>query len=82
MEKQCILCSRCELFKGDISLSEDVKIMYKYHYCLSDSQRWRECKRFTFDNINGFCPDFVMPNSLLSLDQIWQKTQREYTLQY
>lgn len=82
MKNQCTLCSQCELFKGQISLSEDVRIMYNYHYCLSKNNRWKECKRYIFKNLNNHCPDFVMPNSLLSIDQIWQKLQREYTLQH
>lgn len=30
--------------------------------------------------INDHCPEFVMPNSLLSMDQIWQKMQKEYAV--
>jgi len=76
----CRLCNRCDLFNGDINLPEDTRIMYKYHYCLAKENRWEQCKRFIFENINGYCPDFVMPNSLLTLDQIWQKTQRGFAL--
>ncbi len=76
----CTMCSQCELFKGTISLPEDVMIMYKYHYCLSENNRWKECKRYLFSSFGTFCPAFVMPNSLLSMDQIWQKVQREYVV--
>ncbi len=82
MRKECTLCSQCELFRGQINLTEDVRIMYKYHYCLSQTSRWKECKRFVFKNLNHICPDFVMPNSLMSIDQIWHKMQKEYSLQY
>lgn len=82
MNNQCTFCSQCSLFKGKISLPEDVGIMYKYHYCLSQTEKWKECKRYTFENINGYCPDFVMPNSLLTIDQIWHRTQHQYAMQY
>ncbi len=77
-KKHCTLCFECELFKGNILIPEDITIMYKYHYCLNSQGRWKECKRFLTKNLFGFCPGFVMPNSLLSLDQIKQKVRVEY----
>lgn len=82
MKHYCPICHKCDLFKGKIELSEDISIMYKYHYCLNESYKWKECKRYIFHNINGSCPDFVMPNSLLSIDEIWQKAQKEFSPTY
>jgi hypothetical protein len=80
MEKQCSLCSKCTLFKGLLNIPEEIRIRYNSHYCLDESYRWKKCKRYIFENNNGSCPDFVMPNTLLTLDQIWQKSQWEYTM--
>jgi hypothetical protein len=81
MENHCSLCSKCPLFRGNIQLSEDTRIMYTYHYCLNQSNKWKECKRYSFEIVNGQCPDFVMPNTLLSLDQISQKAHQDYVFE-
>jgi hypothetical protein len=78
MEKQCTLCSECPLFKGSINIPEEIRVMYKLHYCAGTMNRWKECKRYCYQNLTGECPDFVMPNSLLSFEQIRQKSFDEY----
>ena len=70
MQMQCLRSSDCALFKGNISLPEDTKLMYKCYYCLGQDQRWEACRRYQMMEMAGFCPDFVMPNSLLSAEQI------------
>lgn len=85
MKSQCKLCSHCDLFNGKVNISEDTRIIYKCHYCLGSQEKWKECKRFIFSAKHGFCPEFVMPNSLMSFDQILSKANQEYSysgLQY
>lgn len=81
MEKQCTYCSSCPLYRGSIGISEDIRIMYTYYYCLNESDRWKQCKRYTVKTTAGQCPDFVMPNTLLTEEQIRQKSLQEYAME-
>jgi hypothetical protein len=73
MNQQCPKIGTCNLFEGKLEIPEDSVIRYKCFYCLCENTRWSNCKRFmVFDEI-GFCPDFVMPNSLLSSEQIMSR---------
>jgi hypothetical protein len=79
MEKQCTLCSQCHLFRDIIHIPEDVRLRYKFHYCANHTGRWKDCKRFSFEKLFGYCPDFVMPNSLLTTDQIKTRSVLEFS---
>ncbi|MFN3555336.1 MAG: hypothetical protein ACK4VN_05160 [Bacteroidales bacterium] len=70
MTTQCPRCGDCALFKGKIQMSEDIRLRYTCNYCLGSSAPWEACKRFQMMEMAGFCPDFLMPNSLLSADQV------------
>ena len=76
MNQQCPKIGACNLFGGKLEIPEDSGIRYKCFYCLCDETRWSSCKRFILIDEIGFCPDFVMPNSLLSSEQIMSRIRR------
>lgn len=78
MQKQCLRSGDCALFKGNINLPEDTKLMYKCYYCVGQDQGWETCRRYQMMEMAGFCPDFVMPNSLLSAEQIKNRLSSIY----
>jgi hypothetical protein len=83
MNNQCPKICNCRLFNGKSPVCEDSKIMYKSHYCLGrDNLRWKSCKRFQLVEKVGHCPDYVMPNSLLSFEQIIKRISTENPVVY
>ncbi len=75
--KQCPKICSCPLFNEKLQVGEDSKIIYKKCYCLDEETRWKSCKRFVVAEHMGFCPDYVMPNSLLSFEQIFTRIKVE-----
>ncbi len=75
MKNQCSKIGKCNLFGGELEIPEDSVIRYKCFYCLGEESRWSSCKRFMIIDELGYCPDFVMPNSLLSSEQIMNRIQ-------
>lgn len=80
MNRQCYKGNKCRLFLGKIDLSEHTRLMYNCSYCLGLESKWRNCKRFLLLETEGFCPDFVMPNTLLSDEQIMKRVGLETSL--
>ena len=39
-------------------------------YCQKADSFWTKCKRYQFKLANNFCPDFVMPDTQLSTEEI------------
>ncbi len=81
MINRCLFRNQCRLFNGIINMPEDTRLMYKYHYCLNNSMQWKECSRHNFNKNHGDCPDFIMPNSLMSNREIEIRSQMELTYQ-
>jgi hypothetical protein len=47
------------------------------NYCTGPKSEWEKCKRYTTKAALGFCPDFVLPDTDLTLDQIIDKYDSE-----
>lgn len=79
MENQnCSNYSTCKLVTtDDLILSREKKISYMNKYCTAGKNEWETCKRFTTKAALGFCPDFVLPDSDLSLNEIIDKFDSE-----
>jgi hypothetical protein len=39
-------------------------------WCRQGDDKWGKCKRFETKKALGFCPDFVVPDTILSIDEI------------
>lgn len=46
-------------------------------YCQANKVKWDICKRLIVKNTLKFCPDFVMPDTPLSTDEIIDKFDEE-----
>jgi hypothetical protein len=62
-------------FTGD----ETQRISYLSAYCQAGQTRWETCKRYIVKNLLHFCPDFVMPDTVLTPDEIIDKFDIEYS---
>ena len=46
-------------------------------WCRDAGEKWRDCKRFSTKASLGFCPDFVVPDTTLSIDEIIDKFEEQ-----
>lgn len=70
--RECILINH----KHFLSSNED-KTIYVSDYCESKDKKWLICKRYmTREEIN-FCPDFVLPDTGMSVVEIIEKFDNE-----
>jgi len=56
-------------FTGD----EDQRKQYIQSYCRANELKWNSCKRLITKYELHFCPDFVLPDTPLSVDEIMDK---------
>lgn len=57
--------------------SAGVRDFYISDFCEASQDKWSECKRFQTKRALAFCPDFVLPDSNLTLDEIIDKIETE-----
>ncbi len=56
-------------FSGD----EQRRQEYMDEYCIRGKEKWSACKRYITKKALNFCPDFVLPDTTLSPDEIIDK---------
>ncbi len=76
MEIICPKTPKCRLFNNNLLKRPETIEIYKSGYC-NNRARYKECKRFIVSETVGQCPDFVLPNSSLSLDEIFERMKKE-----
>ncbi len=79
MEKNiCPNYGTCRLVNApEFPLDETAKAQYLANWCTRDEAGWSQCKRYITRDEMGFCPDFVMPDSDLTRDEIMDKFDEE-----
>ena len=50
-----------------------IKEQYLDTWCRQKEEIWLNCKRFETKKELGFCPDFVVPDTRLSIEEIVEK---------
>jgi len=61
----------------EITVSGKQKKLYIDRYCHSYQNEWESCKRFITKNALQVCPDFVLPDTKLTVDQILHRWDKE-----
>jgi hypothetical protein len=69
----CPNYKNCQLVNGKIEVSQHELERYKTLFCTGTNSEWHLCKRFIVKNEIGFCPDFVLPDTASSVDEIIDK---------
>jgi len=69
----CPNFSSCQLINGQIAIAESNKEKYISLFCIGPLGKWQACKRFSTKEQIGFCPDFVLPDTNLTLEEIIEK---------
>jgi len=72
-DSDCPNFNTCKLVNSnEIILAKDVLDHYISEYCMNKNN-WRYCKRYITKNTLNFCPDFVLPDTRLTPDEIIEK---------
>jgi hypothetical protein len=73
-EYYCPNYSSCKLVhtKGFVT-NNNTFANYLESYCKKTDNSWENCKRYITKSTINFCPDFVMPDTVLSTDEIIDK---------
>ena len=80
MAIRCPKTDKCPLFNDRILKREGSAEVYKSLYC-RNSTRYKECKRYLVSEKVGTCADFVMPNSMLTVEKIIEKMKEKSLIQ-
>lgn len=76
MNDLCPKTNTCPLFNDNLLKRAESAESYKNIYC-RDPKKHKECKRFMISEKVGKCADFVMPNSMFSIEQIQERMKNE-----
>lgn len=68
----CPNYSDCQLIHKENILKhhDPIKQIYISQFCTSSTEEWQRCKRYKTSQLLNFCPDFVLPNTQLTVDEI------------
>lgn len=70
MSKICPNYGGCRLVQTDVVEPDSVKKeAYISTYCLKE-ETWKICKRYTIRKALWICPDFVLPDSDITEDEV------------
>lgn len=71
----CPIIEKCLFFNNSFLISDFVGGTYKKKFCLIKS-KYEECKRFVvFQETGKQAPEYIMPNSQFSIDEISWKIE-------
>ncbi|MEE4256427.1 MAG: hypothetical protein V2I47_05275 [Bacteroidales bacterium] len=77
-EEICPNINSCRMVSTAVVVpDEEEKNAYIKTWCKNTEGKWEECKRFITKASLGFCPDFVMPDTDLSIDEIIDKFEED-----
>ncbi len=74
MEQVCPNISTCNLVvRDDLGINAKKKKEYMSKYCHRNEESWSVCTRYLTKKAINFCPDFVLPNSKMTPDEVIDK---------
>lgn len=74
MKNYCPNIKTCNLVNSEGFIIDTIKRdFYINEFCKSESNYWKNCNRYISKNELNFCPDFVLPDSNLTPDEIIDK---------
>lgn len=73
-DPDCPNTTTCKLV-NNIDFLEDKALRDRYikSYCKGDNPNFEDCTRYTTKNSIHFCPDFVLPDTEMTIDEIIDK---------
>jgi len=77
-EEICPNINSCRMVSTAVVVpEEEEKNAYIKTWCKNTEGKWEECKRFSTKASLGFCPDFVLPDTDLSIDEIIDRFEED-----
>ncbi len=76
MSDICPKIAKCPLFNDNLLIRPESSTVYKNSYCL-DHIRHKDCMRYKVSEKLGSCPKFVMPNSMLTIEEIVERMNKQ-----
>ena len=77
-EEQCPNINSCRMVSTDLVVPDkNEKEEYMDNWCRKGEEIWSTCTRFHTKKALGFCPDFVVPDTTLSIDEIVDKFEED-----
>ncbi len=74
MDQYCPNFNTCKLVTSDVVIADQTgKKEYLAMYCEAGEDSWKKCKRFITKDALKFCPDFVLPDNPMCIDEIMDK---------
>lgn len=61
----------------DFPISRKAREDYLELFCKSSGQNWNQCKRIKIKQALNLCPDFVLPDSEISPDEVIDRFDKE-----
>ncbi len=78
MQKECINYKNCPLVINPAFAPDQQRDYYMRVYCLGGKANWTKCKRYMTKVDYFFCPDFVMPDTSGTTDEIIDKYEEGF----
>lgn len=69
----CPKVEKCPLFTGHLLKRKGSEDSYKNLFCTAGQEKWSACMRYQTSEKVGKCPDWVLPNCSMTLDEIIAK---------
>jgi hypothetical protein len=73
----CEKSESCPIYEGVLKSNYILTSSYKSVYCNNGIEGKNNCKRFQVSKILGSCPSNLLPNHVLSVDEIISKIKSE-----
>jgi len=73
MNMNCPGVEQCPIFNGVLKDRKMTTKSYQLQYCTAGEVKYSECKRYQTKIKYGVCPPDLLPNSILTVEQIAQK---------
>jgi len=77
MNTSCPKTADCKLFNNNLLSKPEYAETYRSLFCNAGEKRWTQCKRFIVAGKFGKCPDYVLPNSIMTLDEVEARMKKE-----
>lgn len=72
--KDCPRIHQCLINRGLLEIDKERAVKYKLNYCCAGFER---CKRYIIIERLHLCPDFVMPDSSLTIEEVMDRMENE-----
>jgi len=73
----CPNYKECALVNNKLALDEHIYKYYIDNYCCCREGSWSDCTRFRAKEELNFCPDFVLPDTVMTADEITDRFDKE-----